>query len=163
MALDMQERVTGLSARWRDHGLLEASFQIRIGINSGVASVGNFGSKERMDYTAIGRQVNIAARLQVYCEPGKILLSHATWVLVKDRVACTEKGEIPVKGMERPVKVYEVSPRTTFADALEQEASERGGHPRRARSRRSDRRGDVCARRRVQGANAPSTVARASA
>jgi class 3 adenylate cyclase len=126
MALEMQDRVGELSAKWLDAGLLEEPFQIRVGINSGMASVGNFGSKERMDYTAIGRQVNLAARLQVYCEPGKILLSHSTWVLIKDHVACIEKGEIRVKGMERPVKVYEVSARTARAETPEQEVPKAG-------------------------------------
>ena len=114
MAVAMQQRVGELSAKWGQDGLLtDGPFQIRIGINSGIASVGNFGSKERMDYTAIGRQVNLAARLQVNSEPGKILLSHSTWVLVKDHVACTEKGEIHVKGMERAVRAYEVDQAAT--------------------------------------------------
>ena len=114
MAVAMQQRVGELSAKWMQDGLLtDGPFQIRIGINSGIASVGNFGSKERMDYTAIGRQVNLAARLQVDSDPGKILLSHSTWVLVKDHVACTEKGEIHVKGMERAVRAYEVDQAAT--------------------------------------------------
>jgi len=62
-----------------------------------------------MDYTAIGRQVNLAARLQVNCDAGKILLSHATWALVRDDLACVPKGEIHVKGMRDAVKVYEVA------------------------------------------------------
>jgi len=110
MATAMQERVAELSAKWIGEGLLiEGPFETRIGINSGVASVGNFGSKDRLDYTAIGRQVNLAARLQVNCEPGKVLLSHSTWALIKDEIACVPKGEIQVKGIQNPVKVYEVA------------------------------------------------------
>lgn len=41
--------------------------------------------QQRMDHTAIGTQVNLAARLESACEPGKILISHATWGLVHDR------------------------------------------------------------------------------
>jgi class 3 adenylate cyclase len=106
MAVDMQERMLGLREKWLREGIEEPS-EIRIGINTGVASVGNFGARGRMDYTAIGRQVTLASRLQVNCAPGKILLSHSTWVLVNDEIACEPKGEILVKGIHYPVKVYE--------------------------------------------------------
>jgi adenylate cyclase len=97
---------------------------VRIGINTGVASVGTFGAKQRMDYTAIGRQVNLASRLQVACEPGRILLSQPTWLLVHDAIRCVPKGEIEVKGMHHPVTVYEVdepfsSPRTTLDECAD--------------------------------------------
>jgi class 3 adenylate cyclase len=108
MAIEMQGRLDELRAKWVGEGI-EEPFQVRIGINTGVASVGNFGSKGRVDYTAIGRQVNLAARLQVNCDPGKILLSHTTWSLVHDEVPCTAKGEVQVKGFRMPVKVYEVA------------------------------------------------------
>lgn len=108
MALEMQARLEELRTKWLREGV-EEPFQVRIGINTGVASVGNFGSKGRVDYTAIGRQVNLAARLQVNCDPGRILLSHSTWSLVQDEIPCIAKGEIPVKGFQQPVKVYEVT------------------------------------------------------
>lgn len=84
-------------------------FHVRMGINTGRASIGNFGSEGRMDYTAIGRQVNLAARLEVSCVPDRILISHATWAFVKDEIPCTPKGEIEAKGVRDPVKVYEVT------------------------------------------------------
>jgi class 3 adenylate cyclase len=108
MASEMQDRMSALQVKWRRQGF-ERPFHIRIGINTGHANIGNFGSAERMDYTAIGRQVNLAARLQSHCEPGKILISHSTWVLVQDDVTCTPKGEIQVKGFHQPVRVYEVT------------------------------------------------------
>jgi adenylate cyclase len=107
MAIEMQERMVTLRERWLREGF-ERPFEIRIGINTGQASIGNFGSKGRMDYTAIGRQVNLAARLQTHCEPGKILLSHSTWVLVHEQIPCVTMGEIQVKGFQNPVRVYEV-------------------------------------------------------
>ena len=107
MALAMQERMAALRARWRREGI-EDPFQIRIGVNTGVASVGNFGSGGRMDYTAVGRQVNLAARLQTHCEPGRVLVSHATWALVESEIPCEARGAIQVKGMHHPVRVYEV-------------------------------------------------------
>jgi len=107
MAMAMQERMVELRSKWVADGF-EHPFHIRIGINTGQASIGNFGSRERMDYTAIGRQVNLAARLQAHCERDRILLSHSTWVLVKDAIACEPRGEIQVKGLQQPVTVYEV-------------------------------------------------------
>jgi class 3 adenylate cyclase len=108
MAIAMQARMVELRTKWLAHGF-EHPFHIRIGINTGHASIGNFGSEERMDYTAIGRQVNLAARLQASSEPDCILLSHSTWVLVKDEIPCEAKGELQVKGFQQPVSVYAVS------------------------------------------------------
>jgi len=108
MAIEMQKRMQTLPDRWRSHAIGEV-FEIRIGINTGHASIGNFGSEGRMDYTAIGRHVNLAARLQASCEPGSILISHPTWLLVQDEIPCTPKGEIRVKGVRDPVTVYEVA------------------------------------------------------
>lgn len=107
MAIEMQERLVVLREEWLAMGF-ERPFHVRIGINTGHASIGNFGSPERADYTAIGRQVNLAARLQAQCVPDRILVSHATWVLVHDEVDCEAKGEITVKGIRDPVTVYEV-------------------------------------------------------
>ena len=61
-----------------------------------------------MDYTAIGRQVNLAARLEAECEPDRILIGQSTWVLVRDGFECLTKGEFVVKGVQHPVKAYEV-------------------------------------------------------
>ena len=107
MAIEMQARMAMLREQWLADGF-ERPFHIRVGINTGRASIGNFGSPERADYTAIGRQVNLAARLQAQCVPDRILLSHATWVLVRDVIDCEPKGEITVKGIRDPVTVYEV-------------------------------------------------------
>jgi hypothetical protein len=58
-----------------------------MGINTGFCNVGNFGSAERMDYTVIGAEVNLAARLQSIAEPGSIVMSYETYALVRDIVA----------------------------------------------------------------------------
>jgi class 3 adenylate cyclase len=109
MAAAMQERMETLREKWRRDGF-PRPFHIRIGINTGQASIGNFGSKRRLDYTAIGRQVNLAARLQTHCAPDRILLSQSTWTLVEDEIPCTPMGEIAVKGFQRAVATYEVAP-----------------------------------------------------
>ena len=63
MAVAMQQRLGQLNADWRERGI-EQPFRARIGINTGYCNVGNFGSDDRMDYTIIGAEANLAARLQ---------------------------------------------------------------------------------------------------
>ena len=75
MAWRMQHRLTELNAKWRASGI-ELPFKARMGINSGYCNVGNFGSSDRMDYTIIGAEANLAARLQSIAEPGGIVLSY---------------------------------------------------------------------------------------
>ncbi len=107
MALAMQREMVGLNEGWRELGLGE-DLRVRMGINTGMLSVGSFGSQGRMTYTAIGLQTNVTARIQAQCQPGEILLSDASWQLIRDEVHCTPKGEIKVKGVHFPVKVYRV-------------------------------------------------------
>jgi adenylate cyclase len=107
MAVEMQERVAELQSQWQDEGL-ERPFHVRMGINTGFCTVGNFGSKERMDYTIIGGAVNLAARLESAAEPGKILIARETWSLVKDAVIAKEQPPLTVKGFGQPLQVYEL-------------------------------------------------------
>src|SRR5262249_45656387 len=107
MAIAMQQRMRDLQAEWRELGQ-EHVFQLRIGINTGFCTVGNFGSDDRVDYTIIGNEVNLAARLQTHADLGGILLAHETYALVKDVVLAEETGTITVKGFPRPVKTYRV-------------------------------------------------------
>jgi class 3 adenylate cyclase len=107
MAIAMQRRMRELQAEWRDRGL-QKPFQLRIGVNTGYCTVGNFGSEDRMEYTIIGDEVNLAARLQAHAELGGILLSHETWSLVKEMVVAEEQAAIHPKGIARPVRNYKV-------------------------------------------------------
>jgi len=104
MAIAMQQRMRDLQAEWRQ----EHVFQLRIGINTGFCTVGNFGSDDRVDYTIIGNEVNLAARLQSHADLGGILLAHETHALVKDEVLTEETGTITVKGFSRPVRTHRV-------------------------------------------------------
>jgi len=101
----MQAQLPSLNEQWLKLGIGEP-LQIRIGINTGVLSVGSFGSAGRMTYTAIGLQTNIASRIQSHCQPGGVLLSDASWHLVKNRIDCEPRGEVECKGVHFPVKVY---------------------------------------------------------
>ncbi len=103
----MQQRMRDLQAEWRERGQ-EHVFQLRIGINTGFCTVGNFGSDDRVDYTIIGNEVNLASRLQTHADLGGILLAHETHALVKDDVITEETGTITVKGFAKPVKTYRV-------------------------------------------------------
>ncbi len=107
LAVAMQRRMSKLQAEWRDRGL-EQPFQLRIGINTGYCTVGNFGSEDRMDYTIIGNEVNLAARLQSHAEVGGILMANETYSLVKDTVLAEEQDTISVKGFAKPVRTYKV-------------------------------------------------------
>src|SRR5262249_7848261 len=83
-------------------------FKTRMGINSGYCNVGNFGSLDRMDYTIIGAEANLAARLQSIAEPGRIVISYETFALVSDVVAAHPLPAITMKGISREVMPYVV-------------------------------------------------------
>jgi class 3 adenylate cyclase len=107
MAVAMQRRMRELQSEWLDMGL-ERPFELRIGINTGFCTVGNFGSEDRMDYTIIGNEVNLAARLESLAEVGGILMAHETHSLVKDTVLAEEGDTLTVKGFAKPVRTYSV-------------------------------------------------------
>ena len=107
MAIAMQRRMRELEQEWRSRGLLRP-FRIRMGITTGFCTVGNFGSRDRMDYTIIGNEVNLAARLQSATEPGSILLSHETNALVQGLVMTEEQPPITVKGFPKPISGYKI-------------------------------------------------------
>jgi adenylate cyclase len=107
MALEMRERVHELQNVWQNRGVARP-LHIRIGINTGYATVGNFGSEDRLDYTIVGGQVNVASRLEARAEPDEILISHQTYALVNDTIDCRPVGEIKVKGIAYPLETYRV-------------------------------------------------------
>lgn len=103
----MQHRVAELNAKWRSEGI-EEPFRVRIGINTGFCNVGNFGSADRMDYTIIGAEANLAARLQSVAEPDHIVVSYETYALVRDIVVAHALPPITMKGISRDVIPYAV-------------------------------------------------------
>jgi adenylate cyclase len=107
MAIDMQHRLDQLYVKWRSAST-EKPFRVRMGINTGYCNVGNFGSTDRMDYTIIGAEANLAARLQAIAEPGKIVMSFETYALTRDMVQAHPLPPITMKGISRDVIPYVV-------------------------------------------------------
>ncbi|HQM50767.1 MAG TPA: response regulator [Candidatus Hydrogenedentes bacterium] len=126
MALEMRAAVDELRAEWQKKGIC-TNFEIRMGITTGYCTVGNFGSEERMDYTIIGGQVNLANRLQNAAVPGEILIGPETFALVGDRFQCIRKEAVHVKGLEEPVQPHQVvGARSACVDATRIEDSRNG-------------------------------------
>ncbi|MFP3911562.1 MAG: adenylate/guanylate cyclase domain-containing protein, partial [Desulfobacteraceae bacterium] len=105
MAVAMQQRVDQLKEDWTQYG---QDMGVGIGINTGFVTVGNVGSEIHRDYTIVGTQVNVAARLESLALAGQILISKRTHSKVHHLVRTDDVGEIQVKGIPRPVKVYSV-------------------------------------------------------
>ena len=107
MALEMQKKMKTLRKKWWSQGI-QFPFEIRCGIHTGMANVGNYGSEGFMEYSAIGLNTNLASRLEQACQPGEIYLSHTSWALVNDEIPCEEVGTIEVKGFHYPIQTYRV-------------------------------------------------------
>ncbi|HHH27824.1 MAG TPA: HAMP domain-containing protein [Polyangiaceae bacterium] len=103
---DMLRFVEGANVGWLDRYGVE--IQLAIGVNSGDAVVGNVGSKKRMEYTAIGDVVNVAARLEAIARPQQILISRATLEFARGRFETRAVGERTVPGRAAPVELFEV-------------------------------------------------------
>jgi len=107
MALEMKERLHELRQEWAAEGIKDELY-IRIGISSGYSTVGNFGCDDRLDYTVIGREVNLASRLESSAEANEILVSHATYALIRDEINAKKKTEIKVKGFQNKIIPYSI-------------------------------------------------------
>jgi adenylate cyclase len=119
MAYEMQQRIAELHVQWEKEGM-HHPFWVRIGINTGYCNVGNFGSRNRMTYTILGGEVNLAARVEKLCEPGGVLMTHETYSLVKNYVEAVEHEAVAVKGIFAPVRTYALQ-RVLKADEMGQE------------------------------------------
>src|SRR3546814_11318042 len=98
MAMAMQRRLVELNIDWRRRRGLQAPFMVRMGINTGSCNVGNFGSSSRMDYTIIGSEANLAARLHSIAEPGSIVISYESCPLVQDPAPVPQLKPVTAKG-----------------------------------------------------------------
>ncbi len=80
----------------------------RIGINTGEVVMGNFGSPVRSDFTVLGMPVNIAARLEGACQPGRVLVGPETAKLLGDDTHMDPTGPLKLKGVKKPVEAWYV-------------------------------------------------------
>jgi adenylate cyclase len=102
-AIRMQKRLKEINIGW-----IKDNFHTGIGITSGEVVVGNIGSPQHMDYTAIGDKVNIAERLQSIARGGQILVDRDVYEITKNIFEFKELGSIVVKGKLKKVDVFEV-------------------------------------------------------
>lgn len=102
-AIEIQKEMERLNTE------LTHNIKIGIGINTGMVVMGNMGSEERMDYTVLGSNVNLGARLCSSAQPGEIILSESSYRSLKLKVKTVPLEPIFVKGISKSVQVYKVN------------------------------------------------------
>ncbi|TMA62192.1 MAG: zinc-ribbon domain-containing protein [Deltaproteobacteria bacterium] len=116
-ALHMMGELRGYASGLRVRGL---EFSVRMGLNSGEVVVGTIGDDLRMDYTAQGHAVGLAARMEQVAAPGTVYVSEHTARLVEGFFTLRDHGTPPIKGVSTPVRVFElegIGPLRTRLDA----------------------------------------------
>ena len=89
------------------HAIKEwGKIKVGIGLHTGAAIIGNIGSKHKMDYTAIGDTVNIAARFEGQTEAGDIVISKEIYDKVKHRYKTKHKQTVKLRGKTKPIQIY---------------------------------------------------------
>lgn len=81
--------------------------QLRIAINSGKAVVGDVGSSQRVDYTALGTTINLAARMETSCSPGECVISEVTYNMLSEKSDFFDIGAYRFKGIDRSINLYQ--------------------------------------------------------
>ena len=102
-AIEMQNRIKEIPVPW-----IRQNFITGIGISCGEVVVGNVGSPQHMDYTAIGDKVNIASRLQSIAKGEQILVNRRIYEETQNLFEFKEIGLVKVKGKKQPIEVFEV-------------------------------------------------------
>lgn len=105
-AIKMQQALAAWNMEREAAG--KPAINMGIGLNSGPALAGNLGAQQRMEYTVIGDNVNLASRLEGLTKKGQILISESTMALIRGSIDATELPPVKVKGKQHPVKVFEV-------------------------------------------------------
>ena len=105
IAVEMREAIGELVEKWKRLG---HELGVGIGIAHGYATLGTIGFEGRFDYAAIGTVSNVAARLCDEAQPEQILISPRVLMAVEDMVTVEPVREISLKGIRRPLQVYNV-------------------------------------------------------
>jgi adenylate cyclase len=105
-ALAMKQALKEFNARQLQNG--KHTLEVGVGLNTGDAVVGNVGSEKRVEYTAIGDNVNLAARLQAIAKGGQILLSKSTYQAIKNFAKVDKLTPVKIKGKVGEVQIYEL-------------------------------------------------------
>lgn len=104
-AVEIQDAIAKHNAARESRG--EPTFECSIGINTGECVSGNMGSSVKMDYTVLGGNVNLAARLGlVAARGGQTIISHATYSQVAERFKIDKLAPMQLKGIKEPVPLY---------------------------------------------------------
>ena len=106
MAIDMRREMRTLRQKWRLMGF--EGLYIRIGITTGYCHVGNFGSNNRLSYTLIGKEANLAARLESSAGKDEILVSESTYDYICHNYECHHAGAFKLKGFDSKVNAWQV-------------------------------------------------------
>ncbi len=119
-AYEMMQALETLNRKWKREGRFNEQFDIGIGLNTGEAFVGLLGSEQRVNYTIIGDNVNLAARLQDQTKEFNwpILLSGPTYEQVKEEFDCEFAESVVLKGKTEPVMIYKLVGRKDKAEGL---------------------------------------------
>jgi adenylate cyclase len=103
-AVDMVKNLKAL----REKDKRFTQFSVRIGVNTGLVVLGNIGSLERIEYTALGDAVNVAARLQSIAQPDTVVIGDGTYKHVKEKFPTKQLGETALKGKTTKTRIYEI-------------------------------------------------------
>ncbi len=106
-AAEMLEGLNEVNKTLKERGF-DHEIKIGIGINTGVATIGNIGSEQKKNYTIVGDAVNLSSRLEGITKEYKtpLLFSEYTYEQIKDKINCTLIGNVKVKGREQPLCIY---------------------------------------------------------
>ena len=122
MAIAMQNEMKRLRQKYQHSDF--GNLHVRMGVTTGYCHVGNFGSASRMSYTIIGKEANIAARLQSAASPDEILITDETFQQIKNQIHCINHGEIDLRGIAKPIQTWQVQGRFESVPTLQRRWSE---------------------------------------